>query len=112
MVTKKEFVSPKPIGNELMRPTEQQFRNVSNVSPILLPQITATLVDSPHDNHQNGQLRRRSSHIIGSGDQSFNQAEGFPLGRDRQDSITAFKKFEKHILMSNEMGPATAPGQN
>lgn len=61
----------------------------------MLPSLGIQNVDEDNNQHN---LRRRSSQII-SADQSFNK-EGPTHGRDREDSITAFKKFDKVMMQS------------
>ena len=56
----------------------------------------ANIIDE--DDNQTG-LRRRSSQII-SADPSLK--EGPQQGRDREDSITAFKKFEKSVMQDQQ----------
>ena len=72
---------------------------------MLLPQTMHSMPkisrdDLDRDDYETG-LRRRSSQIIS--DSSFQASGGQQLGREREDSITAFKKFEKGILQDYNM---------
>lgn len=90
---KKEFVSPKLIDNLNISRNESGY-TFPKYSPLILPQLGIGVQNVDEENQHN--LRRRSSQII-SGDASFNK-EGATGCRDREDSITAFKKFEKGMM--------------
>ena len=92
---RQEFVTPKTVGMGESGRNSTDFLRA--VSPLLMPRMgDVHLVDGNDEDNQHG-LRRRSSQII-SADASFN--DKLPhQGRDREDSISAFKK----VFFSNDI---------